>query len=93
MEKSFCYEFTKGKAQKRSCSKSTITKSIKKHHLLHSNLCSPFKTTFLSSSRYFLIITNNYNCKTWIFFLKYKNNVIETFKEFHQQIKKTKDKI
>jgi hypothetical protein len=50
--------------------------------IVHSNVCGPMKTTSLSGYVYYVSFIDDYSRKTWIYFLKGKNEVFNKFKEF-----------
>ena len=47
--------------------------------LIHSDICGPLETPSLSHAVYFLTFIDDFTCKTWVYFLKYKS---ETFFKF-----------
>jgi hypothetical protein len=44
--------------------------------LIHSNLIGPLPKAFFNGSRYFVVVTDDYTRKSWVYFLKTKD---ETF--------------
>ena len=60
--------------------------------LIHSDVCGPMPSTSLSGFEYFIIFIDDYSRKTWIYFLKAKNEVFEKFKECKVQIENILDK-
>ena len=50
--------------------------------ILHSDICGPMQTTSLSGYSYYASFIDDYSRKTWIYFLKKKDEVFERFKEF-----------
>ena len=50
--------------------------------LIHSNICRPISTTALGREKYFSTFIDDHSHKTWIYFLKTKDQVFERFKEF-----------
>ena len=49
-------------------------------------------STFLSGFEYYITFIDNYSRKTWIYFLKAKNEVFEKIKEFKDLIENLLDK-
>jgi hypothetical protein len=50
--------------------------------LIHSDVCGPMSSTSLSGYVYYVSFIDDYSCKTWVYFLKSKDEVLEKFKEF-----------
>ena len=50
--------------------------------IVHSYVCGPMKTTSLSVYVYYASVIDDYSRKTWIYFLKKKDELFERFKEF-----------
>lgn len=50
--------------------------------LIHSDICGPMSTKNLSSVEYFVTFIDDHSRKTWIYFLKTKDEVFGRFKEF-----------
>jgi transposase InsO family protein len=50
--------------------------------LIHSDICSLMSSTSLSGYVYYVSFIDDYSCKTWVYFLKSKDEVLRKFKEF-----------
>jgi transposase InsO family protein len=50
--------------------------------LIHSDVCGPMPSTSLSGYVYYVSFIDDYSRKTWVYFLKLKDEVLEKFKEF-----------
>ena len=50
--------------------------------LIHSDVCGPMSSTSLSGYVYYVSFIDDYSCKTWVYFLKSKDEVLRKFKEF-----------
>ena len=50
--------------------------------LIHSDICGPMSMNALSGAKYFVTFIDDHSKKTWIYFLKTKDEVFERFKEF-----------
>lgn len=50
--------------------------------LIHSDICGPMSTTTLRGGEYFVTFIDDYSRKTWIYFLKTKDEVFHHFREF-----------
>jgi transposase InsO family protein len=50
--------------------------------IIHLDMCGPMSTTSLSMYVYYVSFIDDFSRKTWIYFLKAKNEVFNKFKEF-----------
>jgi hypothetical protein len=50
--------------------------------LIHSYVCGPMPSTSLSGYVYYVSFIDDYSCKTWVYFLKSKDEVFGKFKDF-----------
>jgi hypothetical protein len=50
--------------------------------LIHSNVCGPMPSSSISGYVYYVSFIDDYSLKTWIYFLKTKDEVFSKFKEF-----------
>ena len=50
--------------------------------LVHSDISGPMSTNALSGVKYFVTFIDDHSKKTWIYFLKTKDEVFDRFKEF-----------
>jgi hypothetical protein len=50
--------------------------------LIHSNMCGPMPSSSISGYVYYVSFIDDYSRKTWIYFLKSKDEVFSKFKEF-----------
>jgi transposase InsO family protein len=50
--------------------------------LIHSDVCGPMPSTSLSGYVYYVSFIDDYSRKTWVYFLKSKDELLEKFKEF-----------
>lgn len=76
----FCEFCVVGKAKRQSFAKAQhSTKEILQY--VHSDLWGPASNASLSGSRYFLTLIDDFSRKSWIFFLKTKDQAFEKFKE------------
>lgn len=55
-------------------------------NLIHSDLCGPMETTSIEGTKYFLIFVDDYSRKVFVYFLKKKSDVFETFRTFKQLV-------
>jgi len=49
--------------------------------LIHSDVCGPMTVTSLSGNRYYVIFIDDFSRKTWIYFMKTKDEVFNKFRE------------
>ena len=54
--------------------------------LIHSDVCGPMPSTSLSGYVYYVSFIDDYSGKTWVYFLKSKDEVFGKFKEFKSLI-------
>jgi len=50
--------------------------------LVHSDVCGPMPSTSLSEYVYYVSFIDDYSRKTWVYFLKSKDEILGKFKEF-----------
>jgi hypothetical protein len=50
--------------------------------LIHSDVCGPMPPSSISGYVYYVSFIDDYSCKTWVYFLKSKDEVFNKFKEF-----------
>jgi transposase InsO family protein len=60
--------------------------------IIHSDVCGPMSTTSLSRYVYYVSFIDDYSRKTWIYFLKAKNEVFNKFKEFKALVENLSEK-
>ena len=59
-----------------------MTARQKESWTVHSDVCGSMTTTSLNGYVYYVSFIDDYSHKTWIYFLKGKNEVFSKFKEF-----------
>ena len=57
-------------------------KAIKCLELVHTDLVGPMQTESLGGNKYFMFLTNDFGCMSWLFFIKIKSQALECFKKF-----------
>ena len=50
--------------------------------LRHSYLAGPMQVTSIGGSTYFMTFTDDFSCRTWVYFLKFKSEAFDKFVEF-----------
>ena len=59
---------------------------------MHSDVCGPMTATSLSEYVYYVSFIDDFSHKTWIYFLKGKNEVFSKFKEFKALVENLSEK-
>ncbi|KAL3677349.1 hypothetical protein R1sor_027297 [Riccia sorocarpa] len=77
-----CEGCTMGKQVTESYPKQSEHRSQSKLEVIHSDICGPLPTPSLGGGRYFATFTDDFSRKTWIFILKTKGEVFQTFVNF-----------
>ena len=54
-------------------------RASEKLHLVHIDVCGPQKTQSLNGSRYFIIFIDDFIRLCWVYFLKFKFEVVGVF--------------
>jgi hypothetical protein len=54
--------------------------------LMHSDVWGPMNVASLNGYLYYVLFTDDYSQKTWIYFLKNKDGVLAKFQEFKSQV-------
>ena len=57
--------------------------------LILSDVCGPIPSTYLSGYEYYVTFIDDYSRKTWIYFLKTKDEVFRKFKELKSLIRES----
>ena len=77
-----------GKQSRKSFPKEASTRAMKPLQLVHSDVCGPFNPPSFGKNKYFLLFIDDFSRKTWVYFLKEKSEVFETFKNFKALVEK-----
>ena len=81
----------KGKNTKNTFPSSEIKdKSILE--IIHSDVCGPMSSNSLSGYAYYVSFIDDFSRKTWVYFMKNKDEVFSKFKEFKALIKNHTEK-
>jgi transposase InsO family protein len=54
--------------------------------LVHLDVCGPMTVAYLGGFMYYVIFIDDFSRKTWIFFMKTKDEVFSRFQEFRAQV-------
>ena len=79
--KAYAMDVHKGKNIKNSFPKKD-NKAEGVLELIHSDVCGPMPSSSISGYVYYVSFIDDYSHKTWIYFLKSKDEVFNNFKEF-----------
>ena len=77
-----CESYILGKHKKMSFLKTGRTLKAKKLELVHTDLWGPSPVASLGGSRYYITFIDDSSRKVWVYFLKNKSDVFETFKKW-----------
>ena len=66
--------------------KTSRTLKAKKLELVHNDLWGPSPVASLGGSRYYITFIDDSSRKIWVYFLKNKSNVFETFKKWKAMV-------
>ncbi|GJX74245.1 retrotransposon protein, putative, ty1-copia subclass [Tanacetum coccineum] len=54
--------------------------------LIHTNVCGPFRTMSREGASYFITFTDDLSHYSYVYLMKHKHEVFETFKVFHNEV-------
>jgi hypothetical protein len=86
MTHKICVNCMAGKQHMECFPKSTLHRAPQVLELIHTDLVGPFKAASLSGSRYFIVFTDDFSCKSWVYFMKQKEESFQKFREFKAQV-------
>ena len=81
-----CSSCISGKQSRKSIPKTKSTMSTSLLQLVYSDVAGLFRVRSLGGVRYFLIFIDDYSKRTWVYLLSSKDQVLEKFKIFHQEV-------
>lgn len=87
-----CIACVEGKQNKLPFPKKSHTRATQVLELVHTDLCGPMPTTSFSGAKYFLLFIDDFTRKTFVYFLKSKNEVFEHFKTFKALVQNQTDR-
>lgn len=64
----------------------TMHRAIKPLELVYTDLCGPISPPTLGGNRYFMLLVDDNTRYTWIYTLKTKDEALEVFKKFKQDV-------
>jgi transposase InsO family protein len=86
-----CQACHEGKQARECFPRSSNSWASKPLQLIHTDLCGPLLVLSLAKTEYFLLFTDDYSCKSWIYFLKTKDQAFEKLKHFKAMIENQTD--
>ncbi|GJV63237.1 retrotransposon protein, putative, ty1-copia subclass [Tanacetum coccineum] len=63
-----------------------VDKAKHLHGLIHTDVCGLFRTVSRQGASYFVTFTNDFSCYGYVYLLKHKYKVFETFKVFQKEV-------
>lgn len=78
----FCEDYVYGKQNKVSFTKGARAIKKERLELVHTDLWGPAQVSSIGGSCYFVTFIDDSTRKLWVYFLKYKSDVFETFKKW-----------
>ena len=79
---SFCEACVKGKLSRKPFKPVGETRTTRKLELVHSDVCGPMHTESFGGKKYFVTFIDDYTHCCAVYFLKYKSEVLEKFRDF-----------
>ncbi|GJX24448.1 retrotransposon protein, putative, ty1-copia subclass [Tanacetum coccineum] len=56
--------------------------------LIHTDVCGPFRTVSIKGASYFITFIDDFSCYGFIYLMKHKHEVFETFNVIHNEVEK-----
>ena len=79
---SFCEKCVEGKMSKKPFKSVREIRSVRKLQCVHSDVCGPMPTQSIGGNKYFVTFIDDYSRYCKVYFMKYKSEVFNKFKEF-----------
>ena len=79
---SFCEGYIEGKMHRKPFKPVGEMCSTEKLQLVYSDVRGPMSTESIDGKKYFVTFTNDYSCCWFLYFMSYKSEVLQKFKEF-----------
>ncbi|KAL4301681.1 hypothetical protein GQ457_10G015230 [Hibiscus cannabinus] len=77
-----------GKHARSSFPKEATSRATEPLQLVHTDVCGPINPPSFGKNIYFLLFIDDYNRKTWVYFLKQKSEAFGAFKNFKALVEK-----
>ncbi|KRZ60189.1 Retrovirus-related Pol polyprotein from transposon TNT 1-94 [Trichinella nativa] len=90
--KTDCVTCLKGKQCRLPFPKSATKRSEEVLELVHSDICGPMQAASVGGARYFLSFIDDFSRKSFVYFLKHKNEALPKFKDFIAMVERQTSK-
>jgi hypothetical protein len=77
-----CQACILGKHHRSVIPKKSLTPTTRPLELIHSDLCGPLPTASLTGSRYILTFIDDFSRRSWVYFLKRKDETLGIFQQY-----------
>ncbi|KAA0056495.1 copia protein [Cucumis melo var. makuwa] len=77
-----------GKQSRKSFPQESSSRARRPLELVHTDLCGSIKPSSFGNNNYFLLFIDDFNRKTWVYFVKEKSEVFGMFKRFKALVEK-----
>jgi transposase InsO family protein len=83
-----CVACQKGKQTRERFPHKSTSRTTTPLVLVHTDICGPLPVPSLARSEYFILFTDDFSRKSWIYFLRTKDQALEKFQLFRNMIEK-----
>ncbi|GJY45076.1 retrovirus-related pol polyprotein from transposon TNT 1-94 [Tanacetum coccineum] len=80
-----CPSCEMGKSKRATYKSKLVPSTCQKLHLLHMDLCGPMRVTSINGKKYILVIVDDHSRYTWVYFIRSKDEALETIITFLKQ--------
>ena len=91
--KGVCEGCVLGKHHKEMYDKGKTSRANEQLQLINSDICGPIETPSFSHATYFLTFINDYSRKSWVYFLKHKNETSGIFQDCKSMVENESIKV
>lgn len=88
----FCESCAKGKLKQTPYARTSAYRASKLLELVHTDLCGPVSTPSFAGSLYFMPFVDDFSRMTFVYYLKRKNEALETFQRYLTMAERQTDK-
>jgi transposase InsO family protein len=83
-----CVACQEGKQTREKFPRKSTSRTTAPLALVHTDICGPLPVPSLARSEYFILFTDDFSRKSWIYFLRTKDQALEKFQLFRNMIEK-----
>lgn len=83
-----CEGYLLGKQHRKSFKNQGTKRATQPLQLVHTDICGPIQPMTLGGNKYFLIFTDDFTGKTWVYNLKEQSETFQKLKEFKSLVEK-----